>query len=356
MVRSVFRGSLLVALMGLSLVTFGQSNCARVLNEAENDYQRGNLYAIPDKLSECLKGGFQKGEMVQAYRLLALTYLNINQEDNAREALIALLKVNPEYKLGATTPAEFENLFNQINTDPYLYVGIHVNVGLSNVVVMREYSVSSNSNDPQAEYNGMASIATGIQVTVPINKWLGITAQPGFSQVEFGFNEGIKSQFEALAPIQVTNLKERNRYWDLPLMARFNKELDRITLVAYVGGFASTMISTKFIDVERINFFDPITNKVIDNELDMLDRRRKFNLGYQAQLGITFNYLGLNWETRAGIKEQIFNQAKYANVTDRLEDAFKYNYLYIDNDFRSRVFFLSLTVSKPFYNFYRAKK
>jgi len=347
---------ILLGLIVLSHKSWAQTNCARILNEAENDYQRGNLYAIPDKLAACLLNGFEKEELIQAYRLLTLTYLNINQEDNAREALISLLKVNPEYKLGATTPVEFENLYNQINTDPYLYIGAMVNVGLSDVVVMRDFSMSSDNNQAKAEYTGKVSINLGLQVTVPIKKWLAITVQPNFAQVRYDYKEGINAQFQAEKAIQETTLTEQSRYWEFPVMARFNKEFNKLSVVAYAGGYVSSMISANFTEIQRINVFDDITNEVTGSGIDLTSYRRSLNFGYQAQLGIAFNYLGLNWETRLGIREQILNQAKYESVTSRLQNSFSYDYLYVDDDFRNRVFFFSLTVSKPFYNFYRAKK
>ena len=106
---------------------FAQANCERNLNEARSDYANGNLYAIPGKLDECLKSGFSKNEMIEAYQLLALTYININQQDKAKESMIKLLKLQTDYQVVKNVdPDELYSLYQGIETDPIYFIGIHL--------------------------------------------------------------------------------------------------------------------------------------------------------------------------------------------------------------------------------------
>jgi len=70
--------------------------CADVLNQAEAEFAAGHFYGIPSLLKDCLDK-LTNEQKVQAYLLLAQSYLLIDDPIGAENSYLKLLEANPEY-------------------------------------------------------------------------------------------------------------------------------------------------------------------------------------------------------------------------------------------------------------------
>ena len=73
-------------------------SCSVQLASAEVDYQNGAFQSALQSATECLSRPTPgSGETLQAYRMLALTYIKLNDLEAARRAIVNLLGLHPEY-------------------------------------------------------------------------------------------------------------------------------------------------------------------------------------------------------------------------------------------------------------------
>lgn len=97
--------------------------CTQNLRLARSLYEEGKLNEIPPTLKSCLNkiesdGEFTPEEKVEAYRLLAITYLYLDEPAKADEAMLELLHTNPEYEVNERLdPAEYINLYRSFRTE-----------------------------------------------------------------------------------------------------------------------------------------------------------------------------------------------------------------------------------------------
>ncbi len=90
---------------------FAQAVCGeQALKEADKLYQTGEFEKVESQLIPCLTHGFTDQEKVQAYRLLALSYLANDASDKARKMIEELLKINAGFEPAFFDPEEFTTL------------------------------------------------------------------------------------------------------------------------------------------------------------------------------------------------------------------------------------------------------
>lgn len=146
----------LLVILFLAL-TFGaySQNCTQRLNQAEDDYAAGRLLGIPNQISDCLLNkSFSSEEEIRAKKLLTLVYIFTDQEAQAEQAMINLLKSDPEHRLDPQVdPQELFYLYDQFRTEPIFRVSFRAGLNTSNVVQIEEYA-TNNTLVHDNFYNG----------------------------------------------------------------------------------------------------------------------------------------------------------------------------------------------------------
>ena len=79
-------------------ISYSQTLCSQALSAAQISFDNGHLYGIPSGLKDCLDNGFTKQERIQAYKLLTITYLFIDDPISAENSYLSLLRLDPEHK------------------------------------------------------------------------------------------------------------------------------------------------------------------------------------------------------------------------------------------------------------------
>ncbi|MDH5604603.1 MAG: PorT family protein [Cyclobacteriaceae bacterium] len=151
---------LLFVLMLTGTKTIAQS-CAETLQKAQSTYDDGGVHDVPDMLKNCLsRENLTKEELVVAYRLLTLCYLQLNEPELADKSMLGLLDTNPEYQINeAVDPIEFINLYKTFRTGAILRVGIKGGVSGSLPFIY----VKKNTESNPTYFNGRGYPAMGFQ-------------------------------------------------------------------------------------------------------------------------------------------------------------------------------------------------
>jgi hypothetical protein len=93
------RRVLLLVLLASFAVPVAAQNCDTALEDAAEQYRAGYFDEAIDRLNDCLEqNAFGAEERRRAYRLLGLSYIGKDREQDARAAVRALLEVAPDYR------------------------------------------------------------------------------------------------------------------------------------------------------------------------------------------------------------------------------------------------------------------
>jgi len=84
------------------------------LNEARKLYQTGLFDDVKNILEACIADGFNDKQKVQAYRILSMTYVALDNTTKAYEAGIQLLRINPNYEPSLFDPPQYVQAINNI--------------------------------------------------------------------------------------------------------------------------------------------------------------------------------------------------------------------------------------------------
>jgi outer membrane receptor for ferrienterochelin and colicins len=79
--------------------TFSQTNCDwSTLDDADQTYQTGNFEETIKIINNCINSGFNDQQKVQGYRLLAKTYIALDNDSNTNTAVNELLLIDPKFQ------------------------------------------------------------------------------------------------------------------------------------------------------------------------------------------------------------------------------------------------------------------
>jgi hypothetical protein len=126
-----------------SVITMhGQTACENSLIEARKLYKAGHFAEVIKMLEPCVDKGLLIDEKFDAYHLLALSYLNLSDENSAAKNIKAMLVIKPDYqKFPGINPAAFRNLLNAFVVTPKVELGIQLGTSLSWIHLNQSYSV-----------------------------------------------------------------------------------------------------------------------------------------------------------------------------------------------------------------------
>jgi len=339
-----------ISLLCISQTLLGQLNCERNLNEARAAYASGNLYAIPGKLDECLTKGFSKNEKVEAYQLLALTYLNINQQDKAKETLIKLLKIKTDYQVVKNVdPDELYSLYQSIETDPIYYVGIYTGGNYTFATLPTSTDrFTTNSGEDDYNYEGDLSVNIGLEFMYPLSTvWLA-TGRIGYDAHRFNYTERNIGNVEGNNVTTVT-YESINRAINLGVGLRYMykgynyKPFMELSLIIRYN--ASNRIAD-YTNTNRRETTDESGENYSINEF-----RKAFNFGPGLDAGTMIkvgeNYLSVS----IGAHYFLISETNYDNDNDRILNSLDSKQLIIEDNYQKFVVNFTIKFNMPFYNF-----
>ena len=328
---------------------FAQQPCIR---EARGVYDDGRLHELPALLEDCINGSnFSKQEKVEAYRLLTLSYIYSDEPEKADEAMLSLLKSDPEFVLNeAVEPDEFIALYKTFRTDPIFRFGVKLGVNAS-----RPSAISANTtndqNDPSARshYETQFSFRSALSVEIPLNKSFTLNPELVFSINSFNT---ITPQYQDNSSIDA---RETQAYFELPVLLQYSI-INKPKFKTYISaGPVPAFMSTAETTIDRA-----ITDEASASArgLDIIDLRNRINLsaglaaGVKVKIGPGFYIFEVRYNhgfTNLSKQDQAFlplgNDADQSLVWDTR---------YADSEFKLNTF--TINVFGYVFNQYKPKK
>lgn len=158
-------------LISVAAPSFAQT-CAQTLRLARATYEQGRLHEINNQLKGCFgipedEGGFNKEQKVEAYKILCLSYIYLEEPQLADEAMLNLKKTDPYYRPNPEVdPAEFVALYKSFREAPIYRYGARLGVIFSRPNVKELITPTELSAD--SEYKQLLGIQFGAVLGVPI--------------------------------------------------------------------------------------------------------------------------------------------------------------------------------------------
>src|SRR6056297_557789 len=108
---------LLLVLLTFCAIPAAAQNCDAALDDAGEQYRSGYFDEAIELLTDCLEqNAFDADERRRVYRLLGLSYIGKDREQDARAAVRSLLEVAPDYQPDpALDPPPFVALVEEMN-------------------------------------------------------------------------------------------------------------------------------------------------------------------------------------------------------------------------------------------------
>lgn len=301
------------------------SDCNMVLNQANKAYEEGQFTSCIDMLKTCI-GGLSNESKFEAYRLISLSYLGLNDEKKATEASIMLLKLKPDYlDFPYFDPKEFTRIINKFEVWPRAEVGLMVGLNLNNVHLSKNYAVS---NSP-SRYVPKLGFQTGLSFEYFLKKQWSMSTGLFVERLSYS-----KESTNVLGWSQ--NFKEKMRFIGVPIVARYyfyNK--NRLRIAAELGAqMHSLNFTNSYIILNNLE-----TSESFEGSLDQNTQRNK--ILYYGLAGISLKYktgdgyLCANIRYGYGLNNVVKSDARYNNMNFILTN------MYIDSDFKFTPYYLN---------------
>ena len=263
----------LPGLIILTPLTGLPQNCSDVtLNLARKNYENGKFTEVIQMLHHCLESGFQQKQKVEAYRLLAMTYIAIDSMAQAEIETGFLLQINPTYEANLFDPPAFIRMVNTMKLAGGANVVTSVSKKAENiyeapatiVVVSREDIVKRGYNDLVE----LLKDVPGFDLSMFYGPEYANVYQRGFRQNN---TEKTLLLFDGI---------EENDLWTNWAYIDRQYPLSNVERVEIIYGPASTMYGP--------NAFAGVINVIMQNSVDAIKSGKKIGISANVNYG-TYN-------------------------------------------------------------------
>lgn len=331
------------------------NSCAQSLRFARATYDQGRLHEIPAILTDCLsrtegKDSFTKEERVEAYKLLCLTYIYLEEPEKADEAMLNLIRTDHYFEPRANSdPAEFVSLWKTFRTNPIYRIGARIGANATQPNVQSYIP----ANDGESTYSNGISFVGGIALELPLaklSKKLTFAPEINFQQKVFKYTnevsyiDGGTGQSRAFK----TTGTERSSYASIPLLLQYTIIENKFNPYVSLGFCTDLLLNGK-------NTFLRTKEQAASLEeqtLDVTEQREKINFSAIAAAGVKFKVKGGFAIAEARYAYGLNNVNKAEDIYSNFDKVFPSGG-YVDGIFKLNT--LSITVGYV-YNIFDPKK
>lgn len=350
---------LLLLAIACSTIAHSQtsSDCVQALRTARATYEQGRLQEIPTILENCLKSGFSKNDKIEAYRLMVLTYIYLEEPVEADAAMLKLLRTDHFFEPGDNDPAEFKNLYDKFRTAPIFAAGLRATFLTSNVNVIKQYNILEEGRG-QGEYKSNIKVAFGVAFVKDLKntKWViapeVFYASRGFTYTKTGIF-ATDNEPEPIPPLQEATISQTllqvnaGAYFKLYELPAFDSWVGG-TIQPYAGGgFANYLLLQSEFQGELT--IESGGNDVSGAPLDNTGSYRKYNLSPYVLAGfrsrVSDAYFTIDVRYHLGLFNVVNPDQRYDMTGDNNEIFSRYSY--VNNDFSINQLGISVGVIIP---------
>lgn len=139
-------GALLLSIIAFTVGAQVSTNLtgAQILRQARSIYDQGRLHELPVLLERELQGlKFNQSEKIEAYKLLILTYIYLEEPVKADETMIALLNTDHFFRVSPSDPVEFATLYKKFRSRAVYRFGVKAGINNTFINPLKVYYVSA---------------------------------------------------------------------------------------------------------------------------------------------------------------------------------------------------------------------
>jgi hypothetical protein len=323
-------------------------NCPQSLRTARSTYDQGRLHEVTQYLTGCLErpedaNGFTETERIEAYRMLTLTYIYLEEPDKADLEMINLLSTDHFYAIDPEVdPIEFKNLYRKFRTDPIFRLGAKVGFNTTHVNVIANRYIWGQA---KGEYSSTPGIQAGVVFEKDM-KWLkqGIVLAPELlwntNSFTYSNSNVLLEEPDPFDPAADPNAPNPNTGSQEQVISQTRIQLnalvqykiekqyllaDKFTPYVTLGPAISFLTKSEFVG--NTDADEPITGTAFDNT----DSYNRLAFSVIAGIGVKLRVGGFY------LTGELRHQYGFGNVvnTDNLyQNKALLAYGYVDNDFR----------------------
>jgi len=331
--------------LGLSQFALAQSQCSNVLIQARDEFDAGHLNGIASLLNDCLNQGFTKEQKVEAYRLLTITYLYLDDPFGAEQSFLGLLEIEPEYRILPTDPVELEYLSNRFITTPIISYFGKIGTNFSTATVLHHYS-TGNSNDKNWMYNSKIGITASGALELHFNKVISMVAEVEFSRRKYSYSD-------ILLPGNLDNSHDQvddrtNFHTSLPVGIKFT--YPGLVYYPYVyGGYSPSFTLSSKADLQRKPQKEALVEVSSENLIHLtpnFSHSLIFGIGLKRRFDLHYIFVDLRY--RLGMTNMLDTSNEFDfNIEEIRNVIFKYDLA--TDDYRWNSFELTVGYVWPKY-------
>jgi len=334
-----------IALILFPLLEAGAQNCSQNLEDAKRAYYNGQLQEVPKLLEGCLED-LDKGELLDAYKILINTHLIEGEDEMAEKYMLSLLNYEPLYKVQGSDLQEFKNLRNSYIVISQYTLGVMVGPIRPDYQIMRHFSIDGNAIEP-ADYNEHAGISFGITSDIRLLYKL-------YANISLLYDRRSFDQQEIILGFQRVRSDETQQRFTLPLILRYIQPIKNWNIFAGGGyGFHYLLKATgDFLHMPLQSEFPVIDGTPYFSEkINISKQHRRVTRSWQVTCGIqrpVDKYIfELKFTYERGLNNLIDEDNRY--FSKELTE----NFAYVPDDVRVHAYKISLAVYR---NFYKSQK
>ncbi|MEP2772291.1 MAG: outer membrane beta-barrel protein [Fulvivirga sp.] len=274
---------LLVLFLFLFIAQLGYSQCAQILRQGRTVYDEGRIHELPSLLASCIKSGFSDEERTEAYRLLILSYIYLDEPEKADETMLALLRDNPEFQINQESdPAELINLYGTFRTKPILKVGVKMGTNLTTTNLIQNGSVNNLNGEIDQDFSAGIGLIGGLVVELPFkNNKLSLALELSFNRYSFKSESNLYSNADG-SIVTNTLFVENQNIAELSPSIQFAPFKMNISPFFGLGGSLNYLLNTTTTSSREVLGFQEIR----ENDIDLTDARQKLTYSIILSAGI----------------------------------------------------------------------
>lgn len=319
------------ALTVVSSMAFAQeeeSDCARTLRKAQKAYDDGLIEKVEQMIRPCLDGGqLNKEEQLDGYRLLAQAKLFDDKNEEAEQAMLKFLSINPEYELQPGIDSkEFSELFSNYHTSPLYTIGLHFGLNWTMVNSYVERGIYNTENEKKS-FSPDLSIHFGFRASRYIYNGLNVHLEANYLTNKYTYTHTI------LGGENIVTASESQTAIGIPLTFSYVfLRQKKVRPYVFAGFGMRLLLSAENQDQVKefpTSSIAPVTGPAIDikNERNGLNFEGIFGAG--TKFKITRGDIFVDARYNIGLNNQR-NENSDLNVND---DERLWNFFISDNDF-----------------------
>jgi hypothetical protein len=240
--RYVLISCIMLVLIIFSPVVQGQNECSTKIQDAQKLYEQGMIEEIPQMLAPCMQDGFTRTQIIEAYKLIILSYLFDDNQFEAEKTMVEFLKKFPEYEIMPNDPVEFVYLFESYRTTSIFSFGFTAGFNLTDPRIIEPYSVYDQSNVSQKN-----TMKPGFQFGIGLGRYISrrmfLNLELKFSENRYGFKDEVRTSLPGLNGISSVTYSEKLYKLIMPLSVSYEFSAKKKLHYFLRGGFSVASIT-----------------------------------------------------------------------------------------------------------------